>query len=130
MTVGMRVAIDRVGFAFRNLCVKPPLEFPPLLKVVGVERFELPTYCSQSNRATRLRYTPLPTCWKARKYRLSADQRQPLFLNIPANICIACLRGHDGAVMTMDIQTVDELNGVIRGGDIREYIIRGCFFCC
>ena len=27
-------------------------------KVVGVERFELPTSCSQSKRATRLRYTP------------------------------------------------------------------------
>src|SRR5205085_3863837 len=26
--------------------------------VVGVERFELPTSCSQSRRATRLRYTP------------------------------------------------------------------------
>ena len=29
-------------------------------KMVGVERFELPTSCSQSRRATRLRYTP--TC--------------------------------------------------------------------
>ena len=28
-------------------------------KVVGVERFELPTSCSQSRRATRLRYTPI-----------------------------------------------------------------------
>ena len=28
------------------------------LKLVGVERFELPTSCSQSKRATRLRYTP------------------------------------------------------------------------
>ena len=27
-------------------------------EVVGVERFELPTSCSQSRRATRLRYTP------------------------------------------------------------------------
>jgi hypothetical protein len=26
--------------------------------MVGVERFELPTSCSQSRRATRLRYTP------------------------------------------------------------------------
>lgn len=26
--------------------------------MVGVEGFEPPTYCSQSNRATRLRYTP------------------------------------------------------------------------
>ena len=31
----------------------------PKKKVVGVERFELPTSCSQSRRATRLRYTPL-----------------------------------------------------------------------
>ena len=30
----------------------------PKKKVVGVERFELPTSCSQSRRATRLRYTP------------------------------------------------------------------------
>ena len=28
-------------------------------KLVGVERFELPTSCSQSRRATRLRYTPI-----------------------------------------------------------------------
>ena len=28
------------------------------LILVGVERFELPTSCSQSRRATRLRYTP------------------------------------------------------------------------
>ncbi len=27
-------------------------------KMVGVERFELPTSCTQSRRATRLRYTP------------------------------------------------------------------------
>ena len=31
-------------------------DFTP--KMVGVERFELPTSCSQSRRATRLRYTP------------------------------------------------------------------------
>ena len=33
---------------------------PPVVagKLVGVERFELPTSCSQSRRATRLRYTP------------------------------------------------------------------------
>ena len=28
------------------------------VKMVGVERFELPTSCTQSRRATRLRYTP------------------------------------------------------------------------
>ena len=31
-------------------------------KLVGVERFELPTSCSQSKRATRLRYTPIYSC--------------------------------------------------------------------
>ncbi len=30
-----------------------------LVYLVGVERFELPTFCSQSRRATRLRYTPV-----------------------------------------------------------------------
>ena len=30
----------------------------PVKKVVGVEGFELSTSCSQSRRATRLRYTP------------------------------------------------------------------------
>jgi hypothetical protein len=30
-----------------------------LTELVGVERFELPTSCSQSRRATRLRYTPI-----------------------------------------------------------------------
>jgi hypothetical protein len=34
------------------------MRMPPLQGVVGVERFELPTSCSQSRRATRLRYTP------------------------------------------------------------------------
>ncbi len=34
---------------------KPTL---PRNNLVGVERFELPTSCSQSRRATRLRYTP------------------------------------------------------------------------
>ena len=31
------------------------------IHLVGVERFELPTSCSQSRRATRLRYTPILT---------------------------------------------------------------------
>ena len=30
--------------------------------MVGAKRFELPTSCSQSRRATRLRYTPNKTC--------------------------------------------------------------------
>ncbi len=35
--------------------------------MVGVERFELPTSCSQSRRATRLRYTPLLSLWRCRQ---------------------------------------------------------------
>ena len=31
---------------------------PKTVNLVGVERFELPTLCSQSRCATRLRYTP------------------------------------------------------------------------
>src|SRR3546814_1412350 len=31
--------------------------------MVGVEGFEPPTSCSQSRRATRLRYTPVPHGW-------------------------------------------------------------------
>ena len=31
------------------------------MRLVGVERFELPTSCSQSRCATRLRHTPLPS---------------------------------------------------------------------
>tara|TARA_R110000850_G_scaffold6072_37_gene23945 strand:+ start:167 stop:436 length:270 start_codon:yes stop_codon:yes gene_type:complete len=31
-------------------------------KMVGVEGFEPPTFCSQSRRATRLRYTPMSCC--------------------------------------------------------------------
>ena len=43
-----------------------------LSSLVGVERFELPTSCSQSRRATRLRYTPFSA------YRLPAvTQRRP-----------------------------------------------------
>ena len=55
----------------RDLRLRRPLLYPTELrahdtlatqesleKVVGVERFELPTSCSQSRRATRLRYTP------------------------------------------------------------------------
>ena len=60
---------------------------PPSLRLslVGVERFELPTSCSQSRRATRLRYTP-----KGRDYTLITDKNQflPLF---PAS-CAAMLR--------------------------------------
>ena len=41
--------------------LRRPMLYPNELrahKLVGVERFELPTSCSQSRRATRLRYTP------------------------------------------------------------------------
>ena len=34
-----------------------------LKKLVGVEGFELSTSCSQSRRATRLRYTPFISSW-------------------------------------------------------------------
>jgi hypothetical protein len=34
------------------------LSYGRFIKLVGVERFELPTHCSQSSCATRLRYTP------------------------------------------------------------------------
>ena len=39
------------------------MSYRPMIKeLVGVERFELPTSCSQSRRATRLRYTPITVC--------------------------------------------------------------------
>ena len=45
-----------------RLSLLVPINGPATLRVlcilVGVERFELPTSCSQSRRATRLRYTP------------------------------------------------------------------------
>ena len=37
-------------------------DFGPLTALVGVEGFEPPTSCSQSRRATRLRYTPRSAC--------------------------------------------------------------------
>ena len=37
----------------------PALQLRRLPIVVSVERFELPTHCSQSSCATRLRYTEL-----------------------------------------------------------------------
>jgi DnaK suppressor protein len=47
-----------------------------LLELVGVERFELPTSCSQSRRATRLRYTPrrriLPATYSGVNFMLSS----------------------------------------------------------
>ena len=46
-----------------NIFIEIPYDFRTLQengrgKLVGVERFELPTSCSQSRRATGLRYTP------------------------------------------------------------------------
>ena len=53
----------------------------PLTVMVGAERFELPTSCSQSRRATRLRYAP-SNKHKTYIYHLS------LFI-------ARCLLGHD-----------------------------------
>ena len=50
--------------------------------MVGVEGFEPPTYCSQSSRATRLRYTP-PDCVTL---RLSALSNQLLSLVLKGRI--------------------------------------------
>ncbi len=43
-------------------------------KLVGVERFELPTSCSQSRRATRLRYTPIYPCRRKRRLLFSGGR--------------------------------------------------------
>ena len=47
--------------------------------MVGVERFELPTSCSQSRRATRLRYTPKGSTFsvKAADHTCAAAAGQP-----------------------------------------------------
>src|SRR5574340_233399 len=58
------------------------------LNLVGVERFELPTSCSQSKRATRLRYTP-----KRRQMILQAasrGQRNPVINLHFASFRFAC----------------------------------------
>ncbi len=47
--------------------------------MVGVEGFEPPTYCSQSNRATRLRYTPLFLAGKSGNIRDSPINGNPFF---------------------------------------------------
>ena len=51
----------------------PAVSIPPEL-MVGVERFELPTLCSQSRCATRLRYTP-----RATQYTLAEATRDVVF---------------------------------------------------
>ena len=58
--------------------VKPALPYCTLSSrkiLVGVERFELPTHCSQSSCATRLRYTP-PDPDKAPNHTLKPAGRQ------------------------------------------------------
>ena len=42
--------------------------------MVGVERFELPTSCSQSRRATRLRYTPNTRFYSSNNTVLVSDR--------------------------------------------------------
>ncbi len=67
-----RAGTRRIGAPGRTRTCNPRLRRPMLYPVelrargfrhgpemVGVERFELPTSCSQSRRATRLRYTPI-----------------------------------------------------------------------
>ena len=53
------------------------------IKLVGAERFELPTSCSQSRRATRLRYAP-PSC-PARRAGSGIIRMGRLKVNIEAN---------------------------------------------
>ncbi len=60
--------------------------------MVGVERFELPTSCSQSRRATRLRYTP----------RARDDSTRP------APDYAACGTGALGAAMTRAVGSTAE----------------------
>lgn len=62
--------------------VLAPGHSQPETILVGVERFELPTSCSQSRRATRLRYTP------------NSDSKPDL----PYNRKAAILRPSDSAV--------------------------------
>ena len=54
------VLYERLGEAQRPLLYPVELQAQRINQknMVGVERFELPTSCSQSRRATRLRYTP------------------------------------------------------------------------
>ena len=49
--------LTQINFHFSAVLNKQPLR--QVKEVVGVERFELPTTCSQSRCATRLRYTPI-----------------------------------------------------------------------
>jgi hypothetical protein len=43
-----------------------PLNYTRKESMVGVQRFELWTSCSQGRRATKLRYTPI-LLWRARR---------------------------------------------------------------
>jgi hypothetical protein len=52
-----------MSYGRMELCLRIPWQaniatLYPLAILVGVEGFEPPTFCSQSRRATRLRYTP------------------------------------------------------------------------
>ena len=54
----VRLATCRQKSARSNIPPKTAPVYTSFDKMVGVKRFELPTSCSQSRRATRLRYTP------------------------------------------------------------------------
>src|SRR5205814_10413027 len=56
----------------------------PVLPVVGVERFELPTSCSQSKRATRLRYTPKNMNYRPASYARSTRDDLPTIGSDPS----------------------------------------------
>ena len=48
-----------IQLSYGRLLTLHPRRYQLPGNLVGVERFELPTSCSQSRRATRLRYTPI-----------------------------------------------------------------------
>ena len=64
-----------------------PVRHQKPLKLVGVEGFELSTSCSQSRRATRLRYTPMsrPLPWIPAKPRSRATAGRVQFITGSAN---------------------------------------------
>ena len=62
--IGGESGIRTHGCVFQHRRFSRPLHstaLPSLRELVGVEGFEPPTLCSQSRRATRLRYTPNDT---------------------------------------------------------------------
>ncbi len=54
----VQLSYGRCGQLASSIITPPTPEDLTPEDLVGVERFELPTSCSQSRRATRLRYTP------------------------------------------------------------------------